>query len=66
MNDQLHMGGGGSCICPKCGARIAHRSGKPCQEEICPACGAKMLRKGSTHYHLWLKKGTKPKDQAGS
>jgi phage FluMu protein Com len=59
MEDRLRMGPGGSCVCPKCGERIAHRSGVPCLEEKCPKCGAKMLRKGSSHYQLWVKKSGK-------
>jgi hypothetical protein len=50
------MGRGGLCFCPKCGERIAHRRGVPCQEERCPACGAKMLREGSYHDELLQKK----------
>jgi len=55
--DHQHtMGEGGECICPKCGIRISHRRNVPCQDEVCPECGAKMLRVGSEHYRLWLKK----------
>ena len=50
------MGAGGYCICPKCGERMNHRRGFPCQEERCPKCGAKMLREGSEHHKLWQKK----------
>ncbi len=50
------MGAGGYCVCPKCGERINHRRGVPCQEEECPKCGAKMLREGSEHYKLWQQK----------
>ncbi len=46
------MGTGGACICPKCGEKIAHRRGTPCQEERCSRCGAKMLREGSYHHEL--------------
>jgi uncharacterized protein with PIN domain len=28
----------------------------PCQDERCPECNAKMLRVGSEHHELWLKK----------
>jgi Zn finger protein HypA/HybF involved in hydrogenase expression len=50
------MGSGGECVCPKCGTRTAHQSGVPCQEQRCPECGAKMLRVGSEHHRLWLRK----------
>jgi predicted amidophosphoribosyltransferase len=59
------MGEGGSCLCPKCGTKIPHRSGVPCQEERCPECGAKMLREGSKHHQLLLAKHAK-KQQKGS
>jgi len=50
------MGSGGFCICPKCGFRAPHRSGVPCREERCPHCGAKLIREGSYHHELLLKK----------
>jgi len=50
------MGPTGSCICPRCDAKIPHRRGTPCQEESCPSCGAKMLREGGHHYQLLQKK----------
>lgn len=37
-------GPSGECVCPACGARVAHVRGKPCYEQICPECGAKMAR----------------------
>jgi predicted amidophosphoribosyltransferase len=52
------MGSGGECICPKCRKTIDHRRGIPCQDEQCPECGAKMLRVGSHHHDLWLKKNS--------
>lgn len=51
-----HLGPHGACVCPKCGERIAHRRGVPCQEERCPQCGAKLLREGSEHHQLFLRK----------
>lgn len=50
------MGNGGVCVCPKCNANMPHKRGVPCQEEHCPECGAKMLRVGSRHHELWLRK----------
>jgi len=44
------MGAGGSCVCPKCGQRAAHRQGVPCLEERCPTCGVAMVREGSQHH----------------
>jgi len=38
------MGPGGKCVCPKCGAKVAHQRGKPCVTVKCPKCGAKMTR----------------------
>jgi hypothetical protein len=53
------MGADGTCICPKCGHRIAHVPGVPCQDERCPECGAKMLREGSYHHRLLEEKRAK-------
>lgn len=50
------MGIGGHCVCPKCGGRIEHERNLPCDQERCPQCGAKMLREGSHHHQLFLKK----------
>lgn len=50
------MGSGGDCVCPKCKTVVPHKRGVPCQEEHCPKCDAKMLRVGSEHHELWLKK----------
>lgn len=44
------MGGGGSCLCPKCGLRVPHAAGRPCLQERCPECGAAMVREGSPHH----------------
>jgi len=54
-----HMGPTGNCICPKCGTKIPHQKGTPCQEEHCPECGSKMLREGSHHHQLFLEKQRK-------
>lgn len=44
------MGPRGCCVCPKCGATVAHRPGSPCMEERCPMCGTPMVREGSPHH----------------
>jgi predicted DNA-binding protein (UPF0251 family) len=51
------MGADGYCICPKCDKKIAHKRGVPCQEEQCPNCGLKMMREGSYHHQLLMKRG---------
>ncbi len=56
MDGKHIMGEGGECICPKCSTRVSHTRSIPCQDEVCPKCKAKMLRVGSEHYRLWLKK----------
>ena len=57
------MGEGGFCLCPKCGERIEHKQGIPCQEERCPECGTKMLREGSYHNELLRKKRANKDEQ---
>ena len=52
------MGSGGECICPKCHTIVPHKRGTPCQEVRCTKCGAKLLRVGSRHHELWLKKNS--------
>ena len=37
-------GPSGNCVCPSCGAVVAHERGKPCYQKNCPKCGAKMTR----------------------
>jgi predicted amidophosphoribosyltransferase len=56
MQRRHGLGPGGTCICPECGARLPHPRGVRCEEESCPECGARMLREGSHHHQLWLKK----------
>jgi len=38
------LGPGGSCICPQCGATVAHQRGVPCYSLKCPNCGTQMTR----------------------
>lgn len=53
----LHgLGPRGDCVCPKCEYRKRHQAGRPCREDRCPRCGARLLREGSDHHALWLKK----------
>ena len=40
----LAAGPGGQCICPKCGSKVDHIVGRPCNQRDCPKCGAKMTR----------------------
>lgn len=42
--NRRRLGPGGKCICPVCGATIAHTPGMPCSQRICPNCGARMRR----------------------
>lgn len=46
----------GFCICPFCDMRIRHEPGRPCREDRCPSCGKKMVREGSYHHQLIIKK----------
>ncbi|MCW8848734.1 MAG: hypothetical protein OQJ81_02045 [Melioribacteraceae bacterium] len=56
MSKLNNMGAVGNCICPKCGGKISHSRGVPCQDQKCPKCGAKMLREDSIHHQLLIKK----------
>jgi len=38
------LGVGGNCVCPNCGATVAHKRGAPCYQINCPKCGTKMVR----------------------
>jgi len=42
--DRAGSGPGGQCVCPACGARVAHQAGIPCNKLKCPKCGAGMTR----------------------
>lgn len=37
-------GPGGYCVCPKCGMKISHQQGTPCNSRSCPQCGTRMSR----------------------
>lgn len=34
----------GNCLCPSCGAIVAHQKGVPCNQSVCPKCGANMIK----------------------
>jgi len=44
MGGPLAGGGGGACLCPKCGHREPHELGEPCVQKKCPKCGTAMTR----------------------
>ncbi len=44
MGGPFAAGAGGSCVCPDCGATVAHVAGQPCNTKSCPKCGTKMTR----------------------
>ena len=37
-------GPGKNCLCPSCGAIVAHQAGLPCYDVKCPRCGKTMAR----------------------
>ncbi|MBU4267972.1 MAG: hypothetical protein KJ808_03890 [Acidobacteria bacterium] len=44
MGGPLAAGAAGTCLCPKCGNRVAHERGVPCVQRQCPKCGTAMTR----------------------
>ncbi|MCK5029372.1 MAG: hypothetical protein KAR57_07050 [Bacteroidales bacterium] len=38
------LGVGGSCVCAKCGEKVAHQQGVKCTTLKCPKCGHAMIR----------------------
>jgi len=44
MGGPLAAGPGGGCVCPRCGHRVAHAVGQPCNQKACPKCGTTMTR----------------------
>jgi predicted Fe-Mo cluster-binding NifX family protein len=44
MGGPAAAGPGGTCVCQKCGERLPHTVGRPCNQKTCPKCGATMTR----------------------
>jgi hypothetical protein len=44
MGGPFAAGPGGSCVCPKCGHKVSHVAGQPCNQKACPKCGTRMTR----------------------
>jgi hypothetical protein len=44
MGGPFAAGPNGKCICPECGYKIEHVTGKPCNRQKCPKCGTQMRR----------------------
>ncbi|HBS85778.1 MAG: hypothetical protein A2W91_13250 [Bacteroidetes bacterium GWF2_38_335] len=56
----------GFCICVHCDTKIDHKKGVPCRETDCPKCGKKMMREGSYHHQLYLKKKNENNENCSS
>jgi len=44
MGGPSAAGPGGTCVCPKCGEKLPHAAGRPCNQTPCPKCGTMMVR----------------------
>lgn len=44
MGGPLAAGPDGYCVCPNCGHKVKHVTGKPCNQEKCPKCDTQMTR----------------------
>ena len=44
MGGPFAAGPGGNCVCPKCGHKVSHGAGQPCNQKACPKCGTAMTR----------------------
>jgi hypothetical protein len=44
MGGQFAAWPGGYCVCPKCGKKVPHIVGEPCNKQSCPECGTIMTR----------------------
>ncbi|MHC1742821.1 MAG: NifB/NifX family molybdenum-iron cluster-binding protein [Syntrophobacteraceae bacterium] len=40
----MPSGPGGTCVCPRCGAEVAHEPGIPCSRVVCSHCDQPMIR----------------------
>jgi predicted DNA-binding protein (UPF0251 family)/DNA-directed RNA polymerase subunit RPC12/RpoP len=49
-------GAGGYCICPKCGYKVPHTAGTPCNANLCPECNIRLIRENSEHHRFVLRK----------
>ncbi|ASB47909.1 ferredoxin [Alkalitalea saponilacus] len=53
MSDQKCKG---DCICVHCNIKYIHKPGIPCREKVCEKCHKPLMREGSFHHQLYLKK----------
>lgn len=44
MGGSRAAGTGGVCVCPRCGEKMPHQTGQPCNQITCPKCGTTMTR----------------------
>lgn len=44
MGGPMSAGPEGYCVCPKCGAKVTHQRGQPCNSIKCQQCGSVMTR----------------------
>jgi len=44
MGGPYAAGPSGQCVCPQCGATVAHVAGQPCNQVSCSKCGSLMTR----------------------
>jgi len=44
MGGPASAGPEGFCVCPKCGTKMKHQRGMPCDSVKCPQCGTAMNR----------------------
>jgi len=45
MGGRFAAGPGGYCVCPRCGHKVPHVAGQPCNQKACPKCGTTMTRR---------------------